>query len=439
MLKSVYIEDVLDNTSPDLQVTLLCWVKSRRCHGGIIFVELVDSTGTLQAIVRRDNICNDDFNAILHVPVESAVEIEGAIVNTRGKREIDVLRCRIISISTLSLHPQPRVGFNIYDDARADHIAKNKAVYLREPHYMAILRFRSKVMRLVREWFEEKHFMEFDAPILVRAPLYDDSTAMAIDIKGQDAFLSQCAGFYLEAAAMAFERVYNMGPSFRGEESRSKRHLKEYWHIKAELAFGGREDIIGLVEELLVYLYTHIPSICRKELDFLEVGLRDEEFKTPYPRITYEDAVAYVQSKGSDTTLGLGVSSKDEAELSKLYTSPFWIIGIPRTIEPFPYVIDEDNPTVTKVADLIAPRGYGELCGVAEKIFTSRMLQERMGEKNKLHDDRYNFVKDVHNAGCVPHIAFGMGFERLLRWLLDIPHVRDTIPFPRAAGRRIDH
>ena len=114
-------------------------------------------------------------------------------------------------------------------------------------------------------------------------------------------------------------------------------------------------------------------------------------------------------------------------------------MGIPRNVEPFPYVIDKDNPTVTKVADLIAPRGYGELCGVAEKIFEPQMLNERMSEKNKLGDPRYDFVVDVHRAACVPHIAFGMGLERLLRWLLDVPHVRDTIPFPRSAGRSINH
>ena len=294
-------------------------------------------------------------------------------------------------------------------------------------------------MRVVREWFELNGFLEFDAPILVLAPLYDDSTAMKINVHGQDAFLTQCAGFFLEAATMAFERVYNMGPSFRGEESRSKRHLKEYWHIKAELAFGDRDDIIEIVENLLSHLYNRLPEECAEEMEYLGATLRPNDFQTPFPRITYEDAVAHVQAKGSDTVLGVGISSKDEEELAKLFDGPFWVMGIPRNVEPFPYVIDEENPTVTKVADLIAPRGYGELCGVAEKIFEPQMLDERMGEKGKLGDSRYDFIVDVHKAACVPHIAFGMGLERLLRWLLDIPHVRDTIPFPRSAGRNINH
>lgn len=442
MLKQHYVRDLLDqDATPDGNtVELKGWIKSRRHHGSLTFIDVVDSTGTIQVVLAKTTLGRETYETAKAVPVESAISIGGTLqTKSNGQREITVDTFAVVSVDTLGLQPQPRAGFDIFDPKMAAHITANKAVYLREPHYMAILKFRAKVMRIVREWFELEGFLEFDAPILVLAPLYDDSTAMEVSVHGQDAFLTQCAGFFLEAATMAFERVYNMGPSFRGEESRSKRHLKEYWHIKAELAFGDRDDIIEIVESLLAYMYQRLPVECADELSVLGTVLRPDDFQVPFPRITYEAAVAHVQSKGSDTTLGVGISSKDEEELSKLFKGPFWIMGIPRNVEPFPYVIDEENPTTTKVADLIAPRGYGELCGVAEKIFEPTMLDERMEEKGKLGDPRYDFVVDVHKAACVPHIAFGMGLERLLRWLLDIPHVRDTIPFPRMAGRNIDH
>lgn len=442
MRKNQYVRDLLDQvaTPDESSVELMGWIKARRQHGNVTFIDVTDSTGTIQVVLNKKALDEDSYRTGKTVPVESAIHVKGVMRTTQsGQREIAIESLIVISVDSLGLQPQPRVGFDIFDSKMAGHIIANKAVYLREPHYMAILKFRAKVMRIVREWFEINGFLEFDAPILVLAPLYDDSTAMKVNVHGQDAFLTQCAGFFLEAATMAFERVYNMGPSFRGEESRSKRHLKEYWHIKAELAFGDRDDIIAIVEDLLGYLFLRLPGECAEEMEYLGVTLIPDDFQTPFARITYEDAVAYVQTKGSDTTLGLGISSKDEEELAKLYSGPFWIMGIPRNVEPFPYVIDEMNPTVTKVADLIAPRGYGELCGVAEKIFDPMMLDERMGEKGKLGDPRYDFVVDVHKAACVPHIAFGMGLERLLRWLLDIPHVRDTIPFPRSAGRNIHH
>ena len=112
-------------------------------------------------------------------------------------------------------------------------------------------------------------------------------------------------------------------------------------------------------------------------------------------------------------------------------------MGIPRSVEPFPYLIDSADPHRTKTADLIASEGYGELLGIAEKINTLSMLDERMTEKGKAGNASYEWLRDLRQFGCVPHGGFGLGVERLIRWLLRIPHVRDTIPFPRVFGRRI--
>jgi asparaginyl-tRNA synthetase len=343
----------------------------------------------------------------------------------------------VLGEATFRLDPQPRSDFDPFDERLTEQMLDYRHIYLRNPKVMAVLQFRSRLMRIVREWFYQNRFMEFDAPILTPTPLYDGKTAMSIKVHGENLFLSQCAGFYLEAAAHAFERVFNMGPSFRGEESRSKRHLMEYWHIKAELAFGDREDIMRLVEDILGHVTRECQNQCQDLLDVLGTDMCIDGLKVPFPRITYEEAVTYLQSKGYDAEFGKAISTAEEEELSKLYQSPFWIVGIPRSVEPFPYVIDPNDTRVTMVADLIASNGYGELLGIAEKIHDSAMLDERLDEKGKLEESRYQFVRDVHAAGCVPHIAFGMGLERLIRWLLNIAHVRDTIPFPRVVRRRV--
>ena len=141
---------------------------------------------------------------------------------------------------------------------------------------------------------------------------------------------------------------------------------------------------------------------------------------------------------GMSLEFGKSLGSDEEAELSKLFPGhPFWVTGIPRSIEPFPYVIDRNDTRITRVADLIASNGYGELLGTAEKISDLRMLDERMKDKGKAGDPRFEFVRDVHQVGCVPHAAFGMGVERMIRWMLNIPHVRDAIPFPRIFKRKI--
>ena len=159
--------------------------------------------------------------------------------------------------------------------------------------------------------------------------------------------------------------------------------------------------------------------------------------KTPFERISYDDAIAHLKKKGVDIEFGKSLGSAEETELSTLFRGPFWVTGIPRVVEPFPYSIDQANPALTRVADLIASNGYGELLGVAEKIYTIDMLDARLREKGKGGDGRYEWIREVHMAGCVPHAAFGMGVERLIRWLLNIPHVRDAIPFPRIFRRNI--
>ena len=180
MRKKQYVCDALNSAvTPDgATVEVMGWIKSRRRHGRIAFLDIVDSTGTIQVVAHSKSLSACSYSAIASTPVESAVQVTGVIATRGDQREILAETFRVIAIDTLGLQPQPRAGFNIFDPKMAGHITANKAVYLREPHYMAILKFRAKVMRIVREWFELNGFLEFDVPILVLAPLYDDSTAI---------------------------------------------------------------------------------------------------------------------------------------------------------------------------------------------------------------------------------------------------------------------
>ncbi len=436
-MKTLFVTDFLA-ANPGGAATLMGWLKHRRRQGKIIFLDISDSTGTIQVVIQKSSISEDEFDLASTVPLESGVEIHGNLSRRNGQEnELHASNFAVLGKATLRLEPQPRSNFDPFDERHTNQMLDYRHIYLRNPKVMAVLQFRAELMRIVREWFYKNRFMEFDAPILTPTPLYDGKTAMSINVHDENLFLSQCAGFYLEAGVHAFERIFNMGPSFRGEESRSKRHLMEYWHIKAEVAFGNREDIIKLVEDILGYVTTECQARCPGIMSTLGTQLCLDGLKTPFPRISYEDAVKYLQEQGLDAKFGQALSTSEEEILSKLYKSPFWIVGIPRAVEPFPYVIDPNDTRVTMVADLIASNGYGELLGVAEKIHDPKMLDERLDEKGKLTEPRYQFVRDVHHAGCVPHIAFGMGLERLIRWLLNIPHVRDAIPFPRVVRRRV--
>lgn len=438
-MKTVYVSD-LHSGQPGSEVTLQGWVCSKRCQGQVVFMDVTDSTGKIQVVFEKHLVGATQFAQAQHTPVESAINLVGTLKQhgNNGTKEISTSRFYIVGPVTKKVSPSPRGHIDIFDEKMTDHLLSNRHLYLRNPKVMVILRVRDALMRHARNWFYENHFMSIDAPILTPVPLYEDDSAMGITIHGEKVFLTQCVGYYLEAAVHAFERVYNMGPSFRGEESRSKRHLMEYWHIKAEAAWTNLDDIMTQVESLITYVITK----CEPELSLAGETLGTKPctdgLNVPFHRITYEEALGILNKQGgSKLEFGKSLGSEEEIALSKIIGKPFWVMGIPRTVEPFPYVIDPTDARITRVADLIASNGYGELLGTAEKIHDMAMLEERMRDKGKASDPRYDFVRDVHQLGCVPHAAFGMGVERFVRWMLNIPHVRDAIPFPRIFRRKV--
>lgn len=440
-MKTVFVSDLRITVLPASPVVLYGWVRAKRKHGDVVFLDIADSTGYIQVVVERPKVASGVYDLARHLAVEAAVQVFGQLVDT-GKsaphdREIAVRYLELVGMATLNLCPSPRGELDIFDPHLQEQLMNNRHFYLRNEKVMAIMKFRHLLMGCIHQWFRSRRFTEITAPILTPTPLYEDRSAMSLDVHGQRIFLTQCVGFYLESAVHAFERVYNIGPSFRGEESRSKRHLMEYWHIKAEVAFAGFEDIIALVEELI----RDVTVMCREQTTDLAqtIGttICEDGIAIPFPRICYEDAVKELQKLGIKIEFGASLGSEEEAMLSRQFPGPFWVTGIPRSIEPFPYVIDPHDPRITRTADLIASRGYGELLGIAEKIHDLSMLDERMMEKGKSGNIQYEWLRDLRKFGCVPHAGFGLGVERFIRWLLQIPHVRDAIPFFRTFGRKV--
>lgn len=439
-MKKVYAVDLIKCTPSGMQVEFYGWVKARRRHNHIVFLDVCDSTGTIQGVVNKDN--EELFELAKRINQETAVKVVGVLAETgrpNPSKEIRVREIKIVGISTINVSPYPRSDIDILDPKLQEQLLDKRYFYLRNEKIVAILKFRHVLTGIVHQWFHKNGFIEIHAPVLTPTPLYDDRSAMALTVHGQDIYLTQCVGFYLEQAVHAFEKIYNIGPSFRAEESRSKRHLMEYWHIKAELAFVDFEDMATTVEQFIRDVSEQSIQKGSELARIIGTEMCEDGLKIPFPRIDYCEAVEWLKTQGSDMEFGKSMGSDDESLLSSRFGhTPFWVVGIPRSIEPFPYVVDLVDPRRTKTADLIASRGFGELLGIAEKIHTLSMLDERLAEKNKAGDARYEWLRDLRQYGCVPHGGFGMGLERFIRWLLQIPHVRDTIPFHRAFGRRID-
>jgi len=440
-MKKLYAVDLLNYVSSNTQVEFYGWVKARRRHNYIIFLDVCDSTGSIQVVANKTNVNQELFGLARRIAPESAIKVSGTLTDTgrsNPPREIHANHIEIVGPATLDVSPQPRSDINILDPKLQEQLLNKRHFYLRNDKIAAILRFRHVLTGIIHQWFRQHGFIKIHAPVLTPTPLYDDQTPIALEVHGQHVYLTQCVGFYLEQAVHAFEKIYNIGPSFRAEESRSKRHLMEYWHIKAELAFVDFEGLATTVEQFI----HDVSQQCTTEgihlAKVIGTELCQDGLKMPFPRIDYCEAVNWLKARGCDIEFGKSLGSDEETLLSNRFgDSPFWVVGIPRSIEPFPYVIDSNDPRRTKTADLIASHGFGELLGIAEKIHTLSMLDERLIEKGKAGDARYEWLRELRQYGCVPHGGFGLGLERLIRWLLQVPHVRDTIPFHRAFGRRI--
>jgi asparaginyl-tRNA synthetase len=281
-------------------------------------------------------------------------------------------------------------------------------------------------------------FLEVTAPVLTPILLYTEDTGISVHINNQDIFLTQCVAFYLESAVHAFEKVYNIGPSFRGAESISRRHLTEYWHVKAELAFCDFEEFYTVVESLVSSVAAEVKPLSESICNILDLGgFCDDAAKIPFPRISYIDAIKLLDQNNIHIEFGQSLNDIGEDFLSNYFGSPVWVTHNPRSIEGFPYKIYANDDRLTYTADLIATRGFGEILGIADKITDINELELRLKEKGKDNNSGYTWFKDLRSVGTIPHCGVGMGVERLVRWLFQLPHVREAIPFPRSMGRRI--
>jgi len=371
--------------------------------------------------------------------------VDGVKRSRRGAaHEVEATDFRVIGEATLRLTPRPRMWKNMFLHNHADHMLRHRHFYLRNERQAAVLRFKSMFLLEVHRYLQECGCVFIDAPVLTQLLLYDDSTAFRVDYRDNgnrhhDVFLSQCCTFQLEAAVHAFEKVYNVTPSFRAEHSKSNRHLREYWHLKVELAWVDLDELVAEAERLLCTVISRTVERAGRELALLGQPIDLQEFTPPFRSVTYDEAVDILHRAGKSFTWGKSLGTADEELLTRECGDRLlWVRGIPRSAEAFPFKVDPANPKLTRACDLIAPQGFAEILGVAEKITTRRELLERMAEKGRGGANdlrRYGWYLDMRDYGIVPHGGIGMGVERAVRYLLKLPHIRYTTSFPRLMGR----
>ncbi len=420
-------------------VVIRGWLYNLRESGKLLFPQFRDGSGVIQGVVPKNAVSPEVFEAIKGLTQESSVIVEGKVRADKrapGGYELDVSNVQIVQ-RVPEATPYPITP----KEHGTDFLMEHRHLWLRSQRQTAILRVRAEIIRATRDFFDGNGFTLTDPPILTPAACEGTSTLFPVDYFGEQAYLTQSGQLYIEATAMALGKVYSFGPTFRAEKSKTRRHLTEFWMVEPEVAYGTLDDMMDLAEGLLAFLVKR--CLERRRVDLQTIG-RDlaklEKIAAPFPRISYDEAVAKLQEGHAQGKLenkfewGGDLGSPDETYLSSLYDRPVMVHRYPASVKAFYMEPDPQRPELALCVDVLAPEGYGEIIGGSQRMDSHDLLLQRIHEHN-LPEEAFKWYLDLRKYGSVPHSGFGMGIERAVAWICGLEHVRETIPFPRMLHR----
>ena len=416
------------------RVEIAGWLYNLRRSGKIIFPLLRDGTGIMQCVAVKANLSEKCFNDLRDLTQESSVIVRGRVraeSRAPGGYELDVE-----DAETVQRVPEERPYPITPKEHGTEFLFDHRHLHLRSRRPHAILRVRHEIIRAIRDYFDSNGFTLVDTPIFTPAACEGTTTLFEVDyFEDEKVYLTQSGQLYNEATAMAFGKTYCFGPTFRAEKSKTRRHLTEFWMVEPEMAYATLEDVKRVAEELICFIVGRVLERRRRELETLERDIsRLEAIRAPFPRISYDEAVAILQRKGSEIQWGGDFGGADETLLSEEFDRPVMVDRFPASIKAFYFQPDEQRPDVVLGVDVLASEGYGEVVGGGQRIHDCELLLQRIREHN-LPQEAFEWYLDLRRYGSVPHAGFGMGVERTVAWLCGLDHIRETIAFPRMLYR----
>lgn len=413
------------------EVTIGGWLANKRSSGKIAFLQLRDGTGFIQGVVVKAEVDEDVFETAKGLTQESSVYVTGTIVeDTRSPfgYEMQVKHLEVIH-EAIDYPITPK-------EHGTEFLMDHRHLWLRSKKQHAVMKIRNEIIRATYQFFNDNGFIKIDPPILTATSAEGTTDLFHTEYFDQEAYLSQSGQLYLEAAAMAFGKVFSFGPTFRAEKSKTRRHLIEFWMMEPEMAFVDHNESLEVQENYMSYIAESVLKNCALELNTLERDLdKLRNIKAPFPRITYDQAIEMLKEKGfDDIEWGDDFGAPHETAIAEDFDKPVFITHYPAELKAFYMKPDPERPEVVLCADLIAPEGYGEIIGGSQRIDDFDLMEERYQAHN-LTGDSYQWYLELRKYGSVPHSGFGVGLERTVAWLSGVKHVRETIPFPRLLNR----
>jgi len=428
-MQNIYIKDLSHHVGEE--ISLKGWLFNKRSSGKIRFIILRDGTGYLQCIYFKGNVSEEIFNLADRLGQESSIEVKGKVKaepRAVGGYELDATDLIVIS----EAHDYPITP----KEHGVEFLMDNRHLWLRSSRQVAIMRIRHRIVKAIRDFFDDRGFTLMDPPIITPAACEGTSTLFETEYFDLGkAYLTQSGQLYAEAGALALGKVYTFGPTFRAEKSKTRRHLTEFWMVEPEVAFADLNDDMDLAEEFLEYIVQTVLKDKQEELKVLERDTSKlEKVIRPLPRISYDEAIEILKKNGIDFQWGNDLGATDETIISNQFDKPVMVHLYPSVVKAFYMKRDPNNEKLALAVDVLAPEGYGEIIGGSQREDSLELLQARIKEHN-LPQSAFEWYLDLRRFGSVPHAGFGLGLERTVGWICGLEHVRETIPFARMIYR----
>ncbi len=414
------------------EVTLRGWLYNKRGHKKLRFLILRDGTGLCQAVCFGPDLDEAAWNAADQATQETSLEVTGVVNpvdeehHAPGGVELAVGSVRLVQVPADDYPITPK-------EHGVDFLMRNRHLWLRSQRQWHLIRLRNEVIFALRKFYYDRGFVCFDSPILTGA--IGESAGSLFELEYFDlgsAYLAQTGQLYQEAAIMAHRNTFCFGPTFRAEKSKTRKHLTEFWMLEAEMAYCSHDESLQLQEDMVVYVVRWCLEQCGDAL--AEVG-RDlapleRAAEGRFERLLYRDAVKLLQKKGSDIQFGEDLGAPEETILGAEFDRPVFVCNYPRAVKAFYMKRNPDDPETVLCADLIATEDHGEIIGGSAREDDIDLLMERIAQEG-LPAESYEWYLDLRRYGSVPHAGFGLGLERLVKYVGGLPHIREACCFPR--------
>lgn len=411
------------------EVVVAGWVHSKRDLGGKKFLVLRDKDGYIQVVISKSDP-EELVKKFYELTLESVVSVKGIVkIDERAPGGVEITPKELI-IHSIASTPLP-IDVSGKVKADLDTRLRERVLDLRREETKAIFKIVSTALRSIREELYSNGFIEVMTPKIIASATEGGAALFPVIYFGREAFLAQSPQLYKELLASAFERVFEIAPAWRAEESDTPYHLAEFISVDIEMAFANYETVMEVLEKVIYRVVRNVSEECSKELKILNHEL--PQVRLPFKRFKYVDVIETLRKVGSDVIKGADITSSDLRRFSKeVGEELYFITEWPSETRPFYTKPCDNNPEYTESFDFIY--NFLEIASGSSRIHKKELLISRLREKG-LNPENFTYFLKWFDYGIPPHAGWGMGLNRLALMLTGRSNVREVTLFPRDKKR----